>query len=736
MKKYLTFLTLVCVCALATFAQSKQAITLKDVTSGKYRPQSMGNITPMADGETFLKMNAEQTKITKYSFKDGKELETIFDVTTARNCSFKYFDNYILSPDETRLLIQTETNYIYRRSYTAEFYLFSIKNNKLEPLSEAGPQQVPLFSPDGQQIAFVRNNNLHLVKLLYGNSESQVTKDGEFGKVLNGIPDWVNEEEFGYNCAFDFSADSKMLAYIRFDESQIPMYSFMLYEGQYPRLKQYTDYPNTYSYKYPLTGKANANVSVHTFDIKSRVTKKMDLPLDADGYIPRIRFTKDPNVLSIVTLNRTQNRFDLYFADPRSTVCKLIIRDEDPCYFDEAMLDNIVFYPNNFVFMSEKSGYSHLYWYSMTGTLQKQITQGKFEVSKFLGWDEKSNTFYFESNEESPTRRAIYKIDSKGKKTKLSQQVGTNTAIFSSNMKYFVNSFDNLNTPPVVTLNDNKGKVLKTLIDNQALKDKISKLDLPEKSLFSFTTSDGTQLNGWMIKPLHFDPNKKYPVIMYQYSGPGSQEVLDSWRLDIDRNGISWSTYMATEGFLMVCVDGRGTGGRGTEFEKCTYLKLGVLESKDQVETAKYIGTLPYADKDRIAIWGWSFGGYNTLMSLSEGSNVFKAGVAVAAVTDWKYYDTIYGERFMRTPQENAEGYKMSSTFTRADKLHGKLLLIHGTADDNVHIQNFTEYSEHLVQLNKPFDMHIYTNRNHSIFGGNTRYHLFNKISEFMKKNL
>lgn len=735
MKRLSIFLSF-CICALILSAQGKGELNLKKIIDGEYRSERLRGVTSMADGEHYLQMDKDGTKIVKYSFKTGKEVETVFDVQTARECNFKHFEGYQLSPDETKLLIQTETTPIYRRSYTAVHYIFSIRNNKLETLSDGGPQQVPMFSPDGQQIAFVRDNNIFLVKLLYGNSESQVTSDGEFGKILNGIPDWVNEEEFGYNRAFEFSADSKMIAFIRFDETQVPMFSFMLYEGQFPELKQYELYPGTYSYKYPVAGMPNAKVTVHTFDIKSRVTRKMDLPLDADGYVPRIRFTKDENILAIMTLNRTQNRFDLYFANPRSTVCKLVVRDESPYYINESNFDNIVFYANNFSFLSEKDGYNHLYWYSIGGNLIKQVTQGKFVVNKFLGWDENTNTFYYESNEGSPLRSSIFKVDAKGKKIKLSAKEGTNKAIFSSTLKYYINTFSNLTTPPVVTLNDNNGKQLNVLISNDALKAKIAGLSMPEKSIFSFTTSQGTELNGWMIKPAGFSESKKYPVIMYQYSGPGSQEVVDAWGIGSMREGVNWETYMAGKGFLVVCVDGRGTGGRGAEFQKCTYLTLGVKEAADQVEAANYIGKLPYADKSRIGIWGWSFGGYATIMSMSEGSNVFKAGVAVAAVTDWKYYDSIYGERFMRTPKENPEGYKASSAFTRADKLHGKLLLVHGTADDNVHFQNCTEYSEQLVQQNKQFDMQIYTNRNHGISGGNTRFHLFTRLSNFFTNNL
>jgi dipeptidyl-peptidase-4 len=641
-----------------------------------------------------------------------------------------------MSPDESRILIQTETKPIYRRSFTAVYYIFNVRNNTMEALSEGGPQQVPLFSPDGNQIAFVRNNNIYLVKLLFGNSESQITEDGKYNEVLNGIPDWVYEEEFGFNRAFDFSADSKMLAYIRFDESKVPMYSFPMYQGMNPSLDQYAVYPGSYDYKYPMPGVDNSKVSVHTFDIKSKVTRKLDLPLDEDGYIPRIQFTKDENTLAIMTLNRHQNRFDLYFANPRSTLCKLVVRDEAEQYIKEEAYGNMTFYANNFVMMSEKDGFNHLYLYSAGGNLIKQITKGKFEVKSFLGWDEKTNTYYYSSNEESPLRTAIYKIDAKGRKTKLSSREGTNQAIFSKSMKYYINTFSNLATPPVITINDNTGKTLTTLVDNKKLAQKVASMNLPSKEFFTFTTSDGVQLNGWMMKPANFDPSKKYPVIMHQYSGPGSEQVIDSWNIGSRGDGGMFEAYMADHGFISVCVDGRGTGGRGSDFEKCTYLNLGVKEARDQVETALYLGTLPYIDSKNIGIWGWSFGGYCTLMSMSEGTPAFKAGVAVAAPSDWRYYDTVYTERFMRTPKENMEGYQASSAMTRASQLNGELLLIHGTADDNVHLRNASEYSEALVQADKQFDMHIYTNRNHGIRGGNTTKHLLTRVTEFFIEHL
>lgn len=727
---------LFCLVALTLGIKAQNQVTLRDVSRGTYRASNIYGIKPMLDGQYYTQISPDRKRIVKYSFKTGKQVEAIFDVEKTRDCTLKYFDDYIMSPDEKLILIQTKTRSIYRRSFTAEYYIYNVKNNTIEPLSKNGPQQVPLFSPDGFQVAFVRNNNIFLVKLLFGNSESQITKDGEYNKVLNGIPDWVYEEEFGFNRAFDFSADSKMIAYIRFDESQVPMYKFPLYKGMNPEYTEFATYPGEYTYKYPKSGEVNSTVSVHTYDIKSHVTRKMDLPLDKDGYIPRIKFTSDPEKLAIMTLNRHQNRFDLYMANPKSALCKVAIRDESEQYIKEDEYSNIKFYPENIVLMSERDGYNHLYLYTIGGNLVKQITKGKFEVKSFLGWDKQSNVFYYTSNEGSPLRTAVYKIDGKGKKTKLSTRTGTNDAIFSSNYSYYINTFSNIITPTLITINDNKGKELATMLDNKKLKEKIATLTLPQKEFFTFRTAEGVELNGWMMKPANFDATKKYPVIMHQYSGPGSQQVLDRWGIGSFSDAGMFEAYMADRGYISVCVDGRGTGGRGAEFEKCTYLFLGVKESHDQVEAAKYLGTLPYVDGSRIGIWGWSFGGYNTLMSMSEGSNVFKAGVAIAAPTDWRYYDSVYTERFMRTPKENGDGYDAGSAIKRAPKMHGSLLLIHGTADDNVHLQNMAEYSEALVQAGVQFDEHIYINRNHGISGGNTRNHLMNRVANFFLRNL
>ena len=709
-------------------------IKLQDVTSGVYSPKQIDGVNPMNDGESYTQLSPDHKRIVRHSFKTGKEIATVFDVETARGSKkLPYIDGYIMSPDEHRILIQTETKGIYRRSYTAVYYIYDVRNNTLEPLSEGGPQQVPLFSPDGNVIAFARGNNLFLVKLLFGNAEVQVTKDGKFNEVINGLPDWVNEEEFTTNRSFDFSADSKVLAWVRYDESQVPIYSMQEFKGLYPARSEFDAYPGTYDYKYPVAGQKNSEVKVMTFDIKNRVTRTLDVPLDKDGYIPRIKFTSDPTKLAVITLNRHQSQMDVYMANPLSKVCKLVLREKNEKYVRETAYTQMKFYDGHFSLLSERSGFQHLYWYNLGGQLEAQITKGNFEVTDFYGYDARTGSFYYASTQESPLRRAVYKADKQGRVKKLSSSVGTNSAKFSKTMKYYMNVYSSAQQPPVTSLCDNNGNTITTLIDNADLKAKVEKV-AGKKEFFQFTTSEGVQLNGWMVKPRDFDASKKYPVVMYQYSGPGSQEVTDSWNLGFYGAGI-FESYLTEQGFICACVDGRGTGARGADFEKCTYLQLGLRESQDQVETAIYLGSLPYVDKANIGIWGWSFGGFNTLMSMSEGRPVFKAGVAVAAPSNWKYYDTVYTERYMRTPNENAAGYAINP-MERAANLSGSLLLIHGTADDNVHFRNVAEMSEALVQANKQFEMQIYTNRNHSIYGGNTRYHLLTRMCDFFKRNL
>ena len=733
MKRILTLAMLLCA-TLTHLCAEEGPLKLRDITGGTYSPQHIYGVNPMNDGETYTQLSPDYKRIIRRSFKTGKEVGVVFDVETAKGpVKLTHIDGYTMSPDETRILLRTKTQAIYRRSYTAVHYVYDVRNGDFIRLSDGGPQQAPLFSPDGTLIAFAREGNLFLVKLLFGASESQITKDGKFNEVLNGIPDWVNEEEFATHRSFDFSADSKMLAWVRYDESQVPIYHMQMFRGLNPQLEENAHYPGAYSYKYPVAGAKNADIKVMTFDVKNRVTRTLQLPLEADGYVPRIKFTSDPEKLAVVTLNRHQSRMDIYMANPRSTLCKLALRETSEKYVCEAAYTQLRFYDGHFALLSNRSGYQHLYWYNLNGQLIKQVTKGNFDVTDFYGYDAASGKFYYASREESPLRKAIYATDKNGKTRKLSTRPGTHNATFAVGMKYYMNVYSSADTPPVTTLHDAGGKTLATLIDNKELTAKLQG-KLGQKEFFTFTTSEGVQLNGWMVKPQDFDPAKKYPVVMYQYSGPGSQEVTDSWNMGFF-GGTLYESYMAHKGYIYVCVDGRGTGGRGADFEQCTYLRLGDLESKDQVEAAIYLGTLPYVDKERIAIWGWSFGGFNTLMSMSEGRPVFCAGVAVAAPSSWRYYDTVYTERYMRKPQENAAGYDINA-LKRAPQLSGHLLLIHGTADDNVHVRNAYEYSEALVQANKQFDMHIYTNRNHNIYGGNTRLHLFTRITNHFDAHL
>ena len=737
MRKKLNISLLFCLAILFCIQAEAKEITLQDVVKGAYYGERLKAITPRTDGEHYTQLSDDGKQIRQYSFASGKQDAVLFDVAQINDCPFKKIDGYILSPDEKKILLRTETKKLYRRSYTAVYYIYYIGNKQVERLSDGGPQECPVFSPNGNLVAFVRENNIFLVKLLYNNSESQVTKDGEAGKILNGKPDWVYEEEFSYNRSLEFSPDNEMLCWTRWDESQVGTFTLQYFAGEAPRYEQYNLYPGLYSYKYHKAGTPNSKVCVQSFDIKSRVIRTLNIPLQETDYVPRIRFTKDANQLAVMVLNRNQTEFNLYMVNPRSGISKLILRDNAKYYIWEKNLNQIRFYDNNFSYLSEKDGYNHLYWYSLNGTLIKQVTKGSYEVSEFYGWDEKSGTFYYRSNEGDPLRTGIYGIDGKGKTSLLSPQTGTNYALFSANLDYFIDYHSSLKEVPTASLYTNKGKKIATLLENKALKQSIAELtNLPTTELFSFNTPDGTKLNGWMMKPANFNPSKHYPVILYQYSGPKTQEVTDTWELGFTRTVYGFDAYMTTQGYIIVCVDSRGTGGQGADFSGSTYMKLGVLEADDQIATARYLSTLPYIDKGRIGIWGWSFGGTTALMSMLHKDHLFKTGIAIAPVTDWKYYDTAYGERYMRTPQENPDGYKAASAFTRAGNLEGNLLICHGLADDNVHYQNTAELSEHLVQLGKQFDMQIYTNRNHGISGGNTTPQLFTRIRDYFKQNL
>ena len=674
-------------------------VDLKEITDGQFRQvTNIGEMRSMPDGEHYTAMNDARNMIIKYSYRTGNPVDTLFNTEKARECTFDKFDGYTISSTGHHILVWRDTEPIYRRSFKANVYDYDVRRNYVKPISDSkGKQMIPTFSPDGRMVAYVSDNNIWIRKFDY-DTEVQVTKDGEMNKILNGITDWVYEEEFAVTNLMAWSPNSEQLAFVRFDESEVPEYSMQMFgEGLYP---------GYYNYKYPKAGEKNSKVTLHSYDVTTKDTKELKVPVEADSYIPRIVFTNNDDQLAVMTLNRHQNVFNMYYANPKSGVFRLILRDENKAYVDSEWLNSIHFYANSFSYVNEQDGYAHIYLYSPTGVMQRQVTKGNWDVTAFLGYDEATKTVYYESAEESPIRRAIYKIDAKGVKTKLSTQEGTNNATFSDNFAYYVNQYSNANTPVKITVNETKSnKVLRVLQDNARLVDKLA--GYSEKEFIKVRTASDYELNAWIVKPVDFDESKKYPVLMFQYSGPNSQQVLDKYSFD-------WEQYLAANGIITVCVDGRGTGARGEAFRKCTYLRMGELESKDQVEAAQALGKLPFVDKNRMAIWGWSFGGYNTLMAMSVGNGTFKAGIAVAPPTDWKYYDSVYTERFMRTPKENFEGYAATSPIRLATM----------------------DYAESLVQAGKQFEMQVYKDRNHSIYGGNTRYHLYTRMSNFLFDNL
>ena len=718
----------------ATGMAENGPLSLKSITGGEFYAHGIYGVNPLADGESYSQL-VDGKRIVVSSFKTGEQTGVLFDAdNTKGKVKVSRIDGYIMSPNQKNILLRTQTQSIYRHSTTAVYYIYNVQNRTLAPLSDGGPQECPLWSPDGNMVGFVREGNLFLVKLLFDNAEVQITKDGKFNSIINGKADWVYEEEFVTNRSFDFNADATMLAWIRYDESQVPLFSFPMYKGMLPEMKENAEYPGAYEYKYPIAGQPNSKVSVHTFDIKSRATREVKVPLEAEGYIPRIAFSSDPDKLLILTQNRHQDNLQVWVANPRSTECRCIVTDEVKPYVADKTYTLFKTIKDGFILMSERSGFAHLYQYNLLGTLKREIGKGQDIITDFYGYDEKTGTYYYQAQDGGPLRTGVYKCDAKGKVTSISTEPGQNSAIFSGNFKQLMLTHHSAATPPTYTLRNDKGKVQKTLQDNAALKQKIDGMNLAKIEFFQFQTQDGVDLNGIMVKPADFDANKKYPVILYQYSGPGSQQVLDSWYAG-NCSAALLERYMAQEGFVSVIVDGRGTGGRGAEFEKQTYMKLGQLESHDQVETAIYLSKLPWVDAKHIGIWGWSFGGFNTLMSMSEGRPVFYAGVAVAPPTSWRYYDTVYTERFMRTPKENQEGYDCSP-ITRAKNLSGSLLIIHGLADDNVHFRNVAEYTEALVHADKDFRQLTYTNRNHSIYGGNTRNHLYRQLINHFKQSM
>lgn len=724
---------------------TNEAITLRDVADGRFSAQTISGIRPLSGSDEYARISPDRKQIVRYSFKTGRQTAVLFDADNTIGSTVKGVDDYILSPNGQKMLIGTNRRMIYRRSFIADYYIYDISSRRLTPLSQNGAQQAPVWSPDGQKVAFVRDNNIFLVKLLYDNSESQVTKDGVRGKVINGVPDWVYEEEFSFNSALAFNADGSMLCWLRFDESDVRQYSLQLYMGSHPQQKAYEEYPGEYSYKYPKAGLRNSTVTAWSFDVQSRQTRQLDVPVDSDGYIPRLFSTSDPNSMLVFTMNRHQDQLNIYTVNPASTVAKLLLRETSKQYVKEEAMEQIMLVAGNskasglsaqtIVLPSDRDGFMRLYLYDGNGTLRRTVSAGNADITAVYGYDPKTGDVYYQAAALNAHDRQVYVSHKNGKTERLTDKEGWNSAVFSADFKYFINIWSDRDTPYIYTTRQANGKTLATLVDNHELVERTQRYGWTKKEPFSFTTSEGVKLDGVMIKPADFDPAKKYPVIMWQYSGPGSQQVVNSWSLGSMGQGGALDMYLAQQGFIVVCVDGRGTMGRGAEFEKSVYQRLGQLEAKDQVETAIYLGTLPYVDKDNIGIWGWSFGGFCTLMSMSEGRGVFKAGVAVAPPTDWRYYDTVYTERYMRTPKENPDGYG-DNPISRVGKLHGALLLCHGMADDNVHPQNTFEYAEALVQADKDFKQNYYTNRNHSIYGGNTRHHLFRQIAEWFEEHL
>ena len=743
MRKWLT----IGLCLLMTLgATAGKKLELKDLTSSAFGASSIAAVTVLPDGKTYAQMSDDGLRIEKCSFKTGERVGVLFDAASTQGDSIHSVDGYIVSPDGRNILIQTNTKRIYRHSFTATYYIYKVADNRLVPLSKQGAQQTPLFSPDGQSIAFVRDNNIFIIRDLEDMKEVQITSDGRRNEIINGIPDWVNEEEFGNNRAMVFSANGRHLVWVRYDETSVKQYTMPLFKGLRPEKKEYADYPGFYTYKYPVAGEQNSTVSLWSYDVTTRQTRQLQVPIDADGYIPRVVMTSDASRVAVYTLNRHQDCLRIYMVNPLTAECRLVIEEKTEKYVREEAMSAVCFTDHYILLPSDRSGYMHLYLYDLDGKLLRQVYDGSYEVSAVYGYDEKSGDTYYASHEmidhtssimskNGATEQHVWVAHKDGSRECLTKQSGWSTALFSKNFQYFIHTWSDLNTPPVCTLCNNKGKVLRTIVDNHELCDRLKDYELGPRELFTLTTADGVELNAWMVKPADFKADKKYPVVMYQYGGPGSQQVKNAWGNGMVGRGALLEQYLCQQGMICVCVDNRGTGGQGADFEKCTYLKLGQLEAHDQVEAALWLGRQSYVDKDRIAIWGWSYGGFNTLMAMSEGREVFRSGIAIAPPTSWRYYDSIYTERYMRTPKENPAGYD-DCPIARSSKLHGTLLLCHGMADDNVHFRNTAEYTEALVQADKDFRQLVYTNRNHSIYGGNTRNHLFRQCLTFLEETL
>lgn len=706
------------------FAQQK--ITLEEIWSGTFRAQRMEELQSLTKTNQYTVLNYDRNtasfQINLYDFSTLEKVATLIDTKNYPELK-DGIDSYSFSPDERKILIATQTIPIYRRSFTANYFVYDIATKKLSSITSKKIQE-PSFSSNNSKIAYAFENNLYCLDL-ETNIETAITLDGKKNSIINGITDWVYEEEFSIVKAYDWNTEGTKIAFIQFDETEVPEFSMDLYnEGLYPTQSVF---------KYPKAGEKNAKVSLFIYDISQKKAQKVNLGNYQDFYIPRIKFTQDSKILSVQVLNRLQNKLDLLFINTENNQVNIVLQETDKAYVD--ITDNLTFLSNNdFIFTSEKDGYNHIYLYDKNGKLKKQITSGKWEVTALYGVDEKNKKIYYQSVENGSTTRDVYAINLDGKaKKRLTQSVGFNQATFSPNYQFFINTFSSSTIPPRYSLHESKtGKEIKKILSNEALLDKLNKYNLPNKEFFTLTTAKGNQLNAWIIKPKDFDPTKKYPLFMYQYSGPGSQEVANQW-LDIND---MWFMMLSQQGYIVACVDGRGTGFKGAEFKKCTYKELGKYEVEDQVDAAIELSKNNFIDASRIGIFGWSYGGFMASNCLFQGADIFKTAIAVAPVTSWRYYDTIYTERYMQTPQENPSGYDTNSPITHVKKLKGNFLLIHGTADDNVHVQNTMLMIEALVQANKQFDWAIYPDKNHGIYGGKTRLQLYTKMTNFIKEKL
>lgn len=719
----------------------KKAVTLDEIygkNAGVFSQRSVSGVNWMKAGGYYTTL--EPGKVVKYNSSTGNAEEVLFDqnlqVVEGTTDQKLQIEGYELSGDESKLLLLTQFESVYRRSFKADYYIYDRATKKLSHLSAKGKQQYATFSPDGAKVAFVRDNNLFVVDLAT-NQETQVTTDGKFNHIINGATDWVYEEEFSFAKAFAWSVDGKKLAYYRFDESHVTEYNMQMWGKLYPE---------DYRFKYPKAGEENSLVSIKVYDLASNQHTTMDIGTETDIYIPRMQWTNDANVLSITRMSRLQNQRDILHANATTGQTTVVLTEKSEAYVDADFTDDLTYLKDgkHFVYSSEQSGYKHLYLYTMSGQLVRPLTSGNWEVSELVGIDEKNQRIYFISTAISPLERHFYSLDiaEPKRKTKnykpaqpkrLSERVGTTSVHMSQDYSYYIEYNSSFTTPSLVRLRKAPtAEVVRTLEDNAALASKVKEFDIVFPEKFDFTTSFGDTLNGWMLKPSNFDTTKQYPVLMFVYGGPGSQTVTNSW----GGRDFYWYQHLLSKGYIVVSIDNRGTGARGAKFRQSTYAQLGKLETLDQIEGAKYLATQSFIDKNRIGIWGWSFGGYMTSLCMTVGADYFKTGIAVAPVTTWRYYDTIYTERFLKRPSDNPSGYDDNSPINHASKLKGKFLLVHGTADDNVHFQNAVDFTDALIKAGKQFDSFYYPNKNHGIGGMSTRYHLYQMMTRYIEENL